>query len=106
MADDKKPVRFTRLIDQNATIDTTFAGDTAIANVSAISPMWVVPTEEFTDVDTVEDMALRSAIFNSMYLLKPGDRRSLTKGKYNIIFGVHGKAFVAGSGTFRTSLPA
>lgn len=102
----KTPLRTTRLVRETSKVDLNFAGDIAVANVGGKSPMWVVPSDELDDVDTVEDMALRNAIFRAMYELKPGERRNLTKGLYNIILGVDAVAFIACSGRVQIPLTA
>jgi hypothetical protein len=102
----KTPLRVTRLVRESGKVDLNFAGDIAIANVGVKSPMWVVPSDELDDVDNVDDMDLRNAIFRAMYEIQPGQRRTLTKGLYNVILGVDAVAFIACSGRVQTPLTA
>ncbi|GAB3754586.1 hypothetical protein [Spirosoma pomorum] len=91
-------MRKTLLITKSGPLDLTFTGDSAIANVSGQSPMWVVPTEDLDDIDGLEDHALRNGIFNAMYRLQPGERRTLAKEKYQVILGAQAVAFLSCNG--------
>jgi len=94
-------MRNTLLIEQSGPLDLTFAGDITIANVAGQSPMWVLPKEDFATVDSIEDLNLRNGIFNALYLLAPGQRRTLQKGMFQVVLGTQAKAFVSFAGQVR-----
>ena len=94
--------RSTRLITESQTLELPYVSE--IANVSGIGNVYAIPAEELDDVDKITDQALRNAVMNTMYRLLPGQRRTLAKGKYQIICLSNTTAFLSCSGLLAPSI--